>query len=174
MKAVWWVCAGSLLLGAADDASAQDSAADRVVRSFADCRAIPPPEKRLQCFEKATAALEASIKTRDVRILDRSDVRKTRRSLFGLTLPPIRLFGGGDDTEEEAFTEIKSTVASTRAVANNRVEIRLADEDGATWQTTDPMNFPPRPGAAIRIRKGTMGNYFITVEGRTYRGARVR
>ena len=174
MKAACWVFAGLLLVGAPSDALAQDLAADRVVRSFAECKAIPPPEKRLQCFEKAATALEASIKARDVRILDRSDIRKTRRSLFGLTLPPIRLFGAGDEAEEEVFTEIKSTVASTRAVANNRVEIRLADEDGATWQTTDPMNFPPRPGAAIRIRKGTMGNYFITVEGRTYRGARVR
>ena len=109
---------------------------------------------------------------------DRGSIRrtkKTRRSLFGLALPSIRLFGAGnDDAEEQAFTEITSTVASAGAVANNRVEIRLADDADAVWRTTDPMNFPPRAGAAIRIRKGTMGTYFITVEGRTYRGARLR
>lgn len=175
MKAVRRVFAGLLLLGAAGVASAQNTAADRVARSFSECRAIPSADLRLQCLEKAAAALEASIKAKDVMIVDRSDVRKTRRSLFGLALPSIRLFGAGnDDAEEQAFTEITSTVASAGAVANNRVEIRLADDADAVWRTTDPMNFPPRAGAAIRIRKGTMGTYFITVEGRTYRGARLR
>jgi hypothetical protein len=178
MNATQRVFAGLLVIGAAGGASAQDpaqeSTADRVVRSFAGCRTIAAPDLRLSCFDKATAALEASIKAKDVRIVDRADVRKTRRSLFGLALPTIRLFGGGEDDTEEAFTEIKSTVASARAVANNRVEIRLAEEGSAVWQTTDPMNFPPKSGAAIRIRKGTMGNYFIAVEGRTYRGMRLR
>ncbi|MES2059282.1 MAG: hypothetical protein V4564_25295 [Pseudomonadota bacterium] len=177
MNAVRWVFAGLLVMGTANAASAEEpreSTADRVARSFAECRAIAAADLRLSCFDKAATALEASIKSKEVRIVDRADVRKTRRSLFGLALPSIRLFGGGDDDKEEAFTEIKSTVASTRSLANSRVEIRLAEEGSAVWQTTDPMDFPPKAGAAIRIRQGVMGNYFIAVEGRTYRGMRVR
>jgi hypothetical protein len=110
-----------------------------------------------------------------VQIIDRADVRKARRSLFGFTLPRINLFGSGEgEPGVEAFTEITTTVQSARPVANGRVEIRLADGNDAVWQTTEPMNFPPKAGAKIRIRKGALGNYFIAVDGRSYRGMRVR
>ena len=180
MKVLLWLLGGLVLSCAPNAAQAQAggeevSAADRIVRSFAECRAISPADLRLQCFDRAAAALEASIKTKEVRVVDRADIRKTRRSLFGFVLPNIKLFGGGDDDPgEKESTEINTTVASARPVANSRVEIRLADGSNAVWQTTDPMTFPPHPGAAIRIRKGTMGTYFIAVEGRTYRAMRLR
>ena len=177
MKTMHWFLAGLILIGSTNAAFAQDAApevspSDRIVRSFADCTAIAAADARLQCFDKAAASLSTALANQEVRIVDRSDVRKTQRSLFGFALPSLRLFGGGD--REEGFTEIRTTVASAHAVANNRAEIRLADESGAVWQTTDPVNFPPRPGAEIRIRKGAMGNYFIAVDGRTYRGTRLR
>lgn len=172
------IVAGAALI-AGTQAAAQD-ASDRVLRSFADCRAVADPGQRLACFDRAAAALASAVEKKDVRIVDRADVRKARRSLFGFALPNIDLFGGGKDDEaqakdEDAFTEINTTVASASATgANGRVQIRLADDSGAVWQTTDPMNWPPKPGAKIRIRKGALGNYFIAVEGRSYRGQRVR
>lgn len=74
----------------------------------------------------------------------------------------------------DEFTELNTTVSSTRPAANNRYEIRLTDQEDAVWQTTDPMNFPPRSGDKIRIRKGALGNYFMTVDGVSYRGTRLR
>lgn len=164
-------------LGCAAPAQAQTGSSDRVLRSFAECRAIAAPEARLSCFDKAASALEAAVKAKDVTIVDRQDIRKARRSLFGFTLPKIDLFGGGgrgDDDKTADFTEINTTVASARPAANGRAEIRLADEGNAVWQTTDPMPFPPRAGAKIRIRQGTLGNYFLMVDGRSYRGLRLR
>ncbi len=159
-------------------ARAQTGSSERVLRSFTDCRAIAAPDARLACFDKAAGALEAAVKAKDVTIVDRQDVRKARRSLFGFTLPKIDLFGGSGptrpDEKEDAFTELNTTVASARPAANGRVEIRLADESNAVWQTTDPMNFPPKPGDKIRIRQGTLGNYFLAVGGRSYRGMRLR
>lgn len=163
--------------GWAGAAPAQTGSSDRVLRSFSDCRAVADPTARLACFDKAASALEAAVRAKDVTIVDRADIRKARRSLFGFTLPKINLFGGGGRDEEDkadAFTELNTTVASARPAANGRVEIRLADETGAVWQTTDPMNFPPKPGAKIRIRQGTLGNYFLLVDGRSYRGMRLR
>lgn len=156
-------------------AMAQTGSGDRVLRSFAECRAIAAAEARLACFDKAAASLEAAVKAKDVTIVDRQDVRKARRSLFGFTLPKIDLFGGGrQDEKEEAFTEINTTVASARPGGGGRVEIRLADEGDAVWQVIDPMPFPPKAGAKIRIRQGALGNYFLSVEGRSYRGMRLR
>ena len=160
----------------AAQASAQTGSSERVLRSFTDCRAIAAADARLACFDKAAASLEAAVRAKDVTIVDRQDLRKARRSLFGFTLPKIDLFGGKGRSEDKSddFTEINTSVASARPVANGRVEIRLADESEAVWQTTDPMNFPPRAGAKIRIRAGAMGNYFLFVDGRSYRGMRLR
>lgn len=149
--------------------------ADRLLRTFDECRAISAPAAQLACFDRATAALSAAVKAKDVQIIDRADVRKARRSLFGFTLPRINLFGSGESERgDEEFAEIVTTVQSARAVANGRVEIRLADGNDALWQTTEPMNFPPKAGAKIRIRKGALGNYFLAVDGRSYRGMRIR
>ena len=167
--------AGAMMIAGSANAAEPDVAGQRVLQSFAQCRALTDAEQRLACFDKAAAALEQAVKAKDVRIVDRTDVRKARRSLFGFTLPRIDLFGEPDaDEQKEDFAEINTTVAAVKSLANNRVEIRLGDESGPVWVTTDPMPFPPKPGAKIRIRKGVMGNYFLNVDGKTYRGMRVR
>lgn len=171
-----WVMSGAAMLAVASGAPAAepDDAGERVLASFAQCRSISDAVQRLDCFDKAAGALEAAVKANDVRIVDRGDVRKARRSLFGFTLPKIDLFGREDDEKEVPFTEINTTVASARDVANGRVEIRLADDTEAVWQTTEAVTFPPNPGAPIRIRKGAIGSYFITFGGKSVRGMRVR
>jgi hypothetical protein len=173
------LAATALLLCCAATGQAQGGPGERVLQGLRDCKAIAGSEARLACFDKATAALEAAVDAKDVRIVDRQEIRKARRSLFGFTIPKVALFGGGDGDEqdakddEDAFTEINTTVASARSVDNGRAEIRLVGED-AVWRTTDPLAWPPKAGAKIRIRKGTLGNYFIAVDGRSVRGMRVR
>lgn len=171
----WAMMIGAALCCAPQAQAATDSS-ERVLRSLTQCRAIGDTAAKLACFEKATATLEASVKARDVTIVDRQDIRKAKRSLFGFTLPKIDLFGGTErDTDKtDEFIEINTTVASARTSANGRAEIRLADEGDAVWQTTDPIAFLPRAGAKIRIRQGTLGNYFLFVDGRSYRGTRLR
>lgn len=156
---------------------AQTGSADRVLESLTKCRAVPAADARLACFEQATAALEGAVRSKDVHIVDRQDIRQARRSLFGFTIPRVALFGEGDrgeKTEEPDFDEINTTIVSARSLDNNRAELRIADND-AVWVTVDPMPFPPKPGAKVRIRKGTLGTYFIAVSGeRSVRGMRLR
>jgi hypothetical protein len=167
---------GAALVAAPADAQ-QGSGSQRVLDDLAGCRAIADDTTRLSCFDKASAALEQAVKAKDVRIVDRDEVRRARRSLFGLNLPDLGLLGGADRGEadqREAFSEINTTVRSARAGANGRGEITLADEGSPVWQTTDPMPFPPRSGAKVRIRKGAMGAFFLNVDGRSYRAQRLR
>jgi hypothetical protein len=159
-------------------AAAQDVSGEKVLQSFSRCRGLETPVAQLDCFQNATSALESAVKTKDVTILDRQDIRKARRSLFGFTLPRIGLFSRGDRDSEpddrQEFEELNTSIASLRQIANGRVEMRLAEDD-AVWITTDPMPFPPKPGAKIRIRKGALGNYFLMAEGsRSVRGVRLR
>ena len=170
------IAAGTLAFALAGPAlgAEPDGAGSRVLLSFSQCRAITDPTQRLDCFDKAAGALEQAVKANDVRIVDRGDIRKARRSLFGFTLPRIGLFGRDDDDKEPPFSEINTTVASSRQIANGRVEIRLADDSGAVWQTTESLTFPPKTGAKVRIRQATLGSYFMQIDGKSVRGMRVR
>ena len=155
----------------AAEAHAQEGTGQRIVGDLGRCRAIMVAEARLDCFDTAAAALDAAVKAQEVRVIDRQDVSKARRSLFGYTIPKFGLFGGG---REEEFTEINTTLASARPLANGRMELRLAEGD-AVWSTTDHLAFPPKAGRKVRIRKGALGNYFINIDGeRTVRGMRLR
>lgn len=156
---------------------AQEMSSGGVVQSLARCRVIQAPDARLACFDAAAGAIEAAVKAKDVTIVDRQDIRKARKSLFGFSVPHIPLFGGGDrdgGPKTDDFTELNTTVANVRPMDNGRIELRLAEGE-AVWMTTDPMPFPPKVGAKIRIRQGAMGNYFIAISGeRSVRGVRVR
>lgn len=174
------IATSMLLLFCACEARGETAASDRVLESFARCRAIAATPDRAACFDAAARGLETAVKSKEITIVDRQEVRTARRSLFGFTLPRIGLFDGGDSDDRdraarpEEIKEIETTVASARVIANGRVELRLADSD-AVWVTTDPMAFPPKPGKKVRIRRGTLGNYFIAVDGeRSVRGMRVR
>lgn len=167
--------AGWLLLGGT--AMAQTESSDAVVRSFAQCRTIADAGPRLDCFDKAAQALEAGVKSKDITIVGRQDVRKAQRSLFGFSIGRIALFGGGRDdpgAQGDPIEEINSTISSARPLANGGAELRLSEDD-AVWATTDPMPFLPKPGTPVRIKRGSLGGYFIAVQGqRSARGIRVR
>ena len=172
----------ALLICCSCEVTAQPTSAERVLQSFSGCRAVAAADARLRCFEEATTALENQVSAKKVTILDREDVTKARKSLFGFTVPRIALFGGGDGPsgatdkrdDQPEFNELNTTIVSVRPGGNGRVELRLAEDD-AVWMTTDPVPFPPKPGAKIRIRKGALGNYFLTIDGaRSVRGMRLR
>lgn len=164
------------LLCCSGEGLAQEMSSSGVVQSLVRCRAIQAADARLACFDAATNVIEAAVKAKDVTIVDRQDIRKARRSLFGFSVPHIPIFGGGDQDEgpKAEFAELNTTITSVRPAANGRIELRIAEGD-AVWMTTDPMPFPPKAGAKVRIRQGAMGNYFIAVSGeRSVRGVRVR
>ena len=179
MSARWNLAFAMLLFCGCEAVAQSPSSSDRVLRSFGQCRAVTDRDARLDCFDKAATALETAVKARDVTIVDRQEVRKARQSLFGFTIPRVGLFGGGDSEEKdrggaEEFAELNTTVVSARPAANGRIEFRVAEGD-ALWVTTDPMGFPPKAGAKVRIRKGALGNYFISFAGeRSVRGMRLR
>jgi hypothetical protein len=50
-------------------------------------------EARLQCFEEATASLEQATDSGEVVVVDRAQIRESRRRLFGISLPRCRCSG---------------------------------------------------------------------------------
>ena len=136
-----------------------------LVNSVSACRSITEAARRLACYDEAAARLSQAVGSNEVVVLNREDIRQTRRSLFGFHLPRLAIFGGGAREVEEAPAEITATVSAASNIGYDKWRIRL--EDGAVWQTTESSSAirPPRAGSSVVIRRGAMGAYFIRIDG---------
>jgi hypothetical protein len=150
---------------------AQDARSNALLQALSACRSVTDEKARLDCYDQASARLSEAVDKKELVVLDRQEIRETRRSLFGFSVPNIPLFrgeSGGDDGK------LETTIAGAGRLEGGKWQIRL--EDGALWQTTETrLNFSdPRPGQKIVIQRGSLGNYFLRVDGqRGIRGRRV-
>jgi hypothetical protein len=150
---------------------AQDARSNALIRALSDCRGIADEKARLGCYDQASARLAEAVDKKELVVLDQQEIRETRRSLFGFSVPNIPLFrgeGGGDNGE------LETTIAGAAARGGGQWRIRL--EDGAIWDTNETWLglSDPRPGQKIVIKRGTLGNYFLRINGqRGIRGRRV-
>lgn len=127
------------------------------------CRAIADEKARLQCFDQASAALQQAAERRDLVVIDRKQIRETRRTLFGLDIPRLKIFGGGRDEDEEEVRSIESTVAMAYPNDNGQWVVKL--EDGSTWVQTDhnTIAITPRKGTKVKIVKAALGSYMMRI-----------
>ncbi len=164
-----------LLVAAPGQAQSQtERSPDDPLNALLACRAETDPAARLACFDRETGTLETARASGDVVALSRKEVRETRRSLFGYSLPKLPFFRG-DDSQDETPDEIEGVVASAGRAANSRWQIELAD--GAVWLTTEPDTrwATPKPGQKVTIRRAAMGSFLISVErSRSLRAMRIR
>lgn len=150
---------------------AQDARSNALIQALSACRGVADEKARLDCYDQASARLAEAVDKRELVVMDRQEIRETRRSLFGFSVPNIPLFrgeAGGDDGK------LETTIAGASRLEGGKWQIRL--EDGAIWQTNETrLNLAdPRPGQKIVIQRGTLGNYFLRIDGqRGVRGRRV-
>lgn len=162
------LAATAVSMGPAVVAAAPQRPVNALVQRLTDCRAVADEAERLRCYDAAVTGLAEAAGSGAVVVMDREDVRRTRRTLFGFPLPRIGLFDGG---EAEA-REIRAKVSAVREVGYGRWRITL--EDGAIWETTEAMNRPPTAGATATIRKASLGSYMLSVgSGRYVRARRI-
>jgi hypothetical protein len=94
--------------------------------------------------------------------------------LFGLALPRLPIFGGGDDgrPDPEEITQLEGTVARASQDGYGHWVVRLQDE--SLWVQTDnnTLALRPRPGQPVLIRRAALGSYVMRVNGQP--GIRVR
>ncbi len=149
------------------NARPRDTARDRpheatagVITELTACRSNTDATARLACFDAASAKLAEATAKGDVKIVDREDIRATRRSLFGFAIPHVAFFKG-DDTAEDTPSEIDTTLKSVGASEYGKVTLTM--DDGAVWRTTEPLPRDPRAGMPIHLKRGALGNYFLRV-----------
>ncbi len=142
---------------------AAETAIPPVVSDVMKCRAESDDGKRLACYDKAAGVLATATDKGDIAVVTREEVRKTRRSLFGFTLPKLPFFSGDDSAKEEEPDEVETTVKSARQNRDGNYTVTVADD--AVWRTTEPLRKMPKPGDKVKIKKAAMGSYFFSVGG---------
>jgi len=161
---------------AASPAAAQTSApaASTPVARVMECRKLPDPEARLRCYDGTVDSLSQALSGGSLVVVDREDIRRTRRSLFGFSLPKLPFFKG-DNSQDDTPDEIVATIKSVRALPNEMWAIVL--DSGAEWHTVQEgsSQSEPKAGQKIKIRSGALGSYRVSVSGRPgLRAMRVR
>ncbi len=131
-----------------------------------ECQTAADDVSRLACYDERVRQLDQAERNEDVVVVDRTQIRKARRSLFGLTLPDVSIFGNRDErgaVDVEGVSKIESTIRSASQNANGRWIITL--QDGARWIQVDTRNVaPPRVGMPIVIRKAAMGSFLVNID----------
>ncbi|MDI1296196.1 MAG: hypothetical protein PSY12_09990 [bacterium] len=142
------------------------------------CRTITDDKQRLACFDQQVGAMESASQRDEVVVLDKAELHKTRRTLFGFSFPKLPFLGGGDDGEKkgdasEDMSRIDAVIATARSVGYGKWQIGL--EDGAQWITTEAITTrDPKPGMKIEIKRAAMGSFMGKIDdGRAVRMKRI-
>ena len=136
------------------------------------CRSITDSGARLACFDSASATLEAAAASREVVVVDRQQIRESKRTLFGLPIPRLELFGDDDDDKEEEITSIEGVVQSAHRDEDGRWVVRL--QEGGVWRQIDSSTLGrgPKSGMKVEINRAAVGSFKMRVAGQP--GIRVR
>ncbi len=145
-----------------------------VYGQLAECRKIADNAARLACFDAAAAAMDKAIADKDVFMIDKAQAKKTKRSLFGLSLPNLGIFGGDEDKpggEADTLDEITATIKSARF---NGESWTVTLDDGSTWRQIDTSvsGIDLKAGMQVTIKKASMGSYRLMYS--KHKGVKVR
>jgi len=175
-KSAFGLLCASFLVATAAPAHAQnsDGEAGSYLDALTKCRSLIDDGDRLACFDREVAGVVAASEAGDVRVVDREQMTRTRRSLFGFNLPDLDLFGNGDDAADE--NELFETTI-TQARYASRKSVRFTTAEGATWEMR---NVPRRlrtiePGDTVVFKPASLGYYFVRIDGQMgVKGRRIR
>lgn len=169
-KRSWlWMLSLGVLAGPAQAAPKQQQPRPEIFTNLLQCRAITDNVARLACFDRQVGAMDAAAQRDEVVVLDKSELSKTRKTLFGFSFPKLPFLGGGDaddgdKPQEEGFSQIDAVIASARSLGYGKWQIGL--EDGAQWMTTEPVTGrDPKVGQKIELKRASMGSFIGKVEG---------
>jgi hypothetical protein len=161
--------AGLAAAATAAPAAAQDAAQEAAqepdyLAALKACRAIRDEDDRLACYDAKVGDMVSATEKGDVRIVDREDVRRTRRQLFGFTVPDLDILEG-DEQDKESSELLETTVASARQLTNKAW--RFTTAEGAVWEINNaPARLAPiKPQDKVVFKRASLGFYFIRING---------
>ncbi|WP_374138562.1 MULTISPECIES: hypothetical protein [unclassified Sphingomonas] len=157
MRSYWPL---GVLVILASPADAKDPVRAPQLERLVACKAMADPAARLACYDREVASIDQAEQRNELVIVEKEQVRKARRTLFGLSLPRIDLLAGADN--DDTIDQIDGKIASARQGPGGW---RVTLEDGSIWQQVDdkPMFRDPKPGDTVIVSRGALGSYFLRV-----------
>lgn len=169
LKRISGVVLSATLFVSAIGTSAQDPKnASDPLDPLRSCRAITGEAERLSCYDRVSGALIAAADEGDLSVVNREEVRKTRRSLFGFSLPDLGIFGrsekAAEKDENDEIEVLNTTIAGARSTTAG---LELTTAEGAVWLIPSPPRrlMTPRPGQSLEFVKGSLTSYFVRING---------
>jgi hypothetical protein len=161
------VVAAGLLAAFSVPALAQDNAGaapEVYLDGLKSCQLLTDDSERLACFDNAVSAIVTANDAGDVRVVDREDVQRVRRQLFGFTVPDLDILQG-DGADENSGELLETVITSVRYQRDSA--IRFTTSEGAVWLIN---NAPTRlrtinEGDTVIFRKASLGTFFIRIGG---------
>lgn len=157
-----------LVAGAAVMAQPVFEGSASLVDGLRACRALTGSGERLACYDEKVGVLLGAVEAGDVRLVDREQVRRTRRQLFGLSMPDVDILkpDAKDEAEDKDSSDLfETTIASGRQVGPT--SWRFTTAEGAVWEINNPPRkiAPMKAGDKVVFKKATFGYYFIRING---------
>jgi len=145
-------------------ALAQDTSEDARMTALRACQATVDPTARLACYDRAVGEVVAATDAGELQVVDREEIRETRRGLFGFSLPKLGIFGGGDDDKDDLAKKMNTTITGVRTVGREGWQITIAE--GSVWQISEaPRRFRPQIGDDVELERAAMGSYWVRLKG---------
>ncbi|WP_420146021.1 hypothetical protein [Sphingobium sp.] len=159
-----WLCCVSLV-GTAAVAAKEKPRAESFEQLIA-CQSIGDATQRLACYDQRVADMKAGAEQDRLVVLDKAEIQKTRRSLFGFSLPKIPfLSGSDDDSEQESVNEVDASIVRVTTLPQGLWQLVL--DDDSVWQTIEPVDIvSPKSGMPVHIRKAALGSYLGKINNR--------
>lgn len=130
------------------------------VNELLACRGIADSAARLACYDKAAGSIGEAVAKQELVVFDKESVKKTKRGLFGFSIPNLGIFGD----EEGEINQVEGSIEGYAFNADGGYIFRLAD--GSRWTQLDgkPIAVPPRNGDKVVVKRGALGSYILSVD----------
>lgn len=129
------------------------------VNELLACRAIADSGQRLACYDKTAATIGDAVAKQELVVFDKDSVQKTKRGLFGFSIPNLGIF----DDDDGEINQVEGTISGYGHNADGGYIFRL--EDGSRWSQQDgkPIAIPPQNGDKVVIKRGALGSYILSL-----------
>lgn len=129
------------------------------------CRDQMSEGARATCYDGSVSALLAAVEAGDIRLVDREEVRKTRRQLFGTGAPELDILKSNDPDGDDSSELLETSITS--AVKTGAASWRFTTAEGAVWEIKNPPRklAPLMPGDKVVFKKATLGFFFVRING---------
>lgn len=138
------------------------------VQRLIACRALADSTARLACFDKEAGTMADAVASRDLVVIDKEGVQRTKRTLFGLSLPRLGIF----DDDGNEVTQIDGVIEGIGHNSDGGYVFIL--KDGGRWTQIDtrPVAIEPERGDKVVVKRAALGSYMMNVNKQP--GIRVR